>query len=153
MVLACESIFSRTSLDARPRNLHTFSKVNLKYTKRTFPVGQARCSFHLPHSFNLLILLARGSGASTNVEPCKGQLTSFSSMETGRPRRSTVLVGVSVIHFSPPLSMGGLLCPPPSWSIMWLLLLLRWPWLPLSWLLLLLLLLPRLLQSSKSSGV
>ena len=69
MVLACESIFSRTSLDARPRNLHTFSKVNLKYTKRTFPVGQARSSFHLPHSYNLQILLARGNGASTNVEP------------------------------------------------------------------------------------
>ena len=70
MVLACESIFSKTSLDDRPRNLHTFSKVNLKYTKRTFPVGQARCSFHLPHSYNLQILLARGNGASTNVEPC-----------------------------------------------------------------------------------
>ena len=69
MVLTCESIFSRISLDGRPRNLHTFSKVNLKYTKRTFPVGQARCSFHLPHSYNLQILLARGNGASTNVEP------------------------------------------------------------------------------------
>ena len=63
------SIFPRTSLDGRPRNLHTFSKVNLKYTKRTFPVGQARCSFHLPHSYNLQILLDRGNGASTNVEP------------------------------------------------------------------------------------
>ena len=62
-------IFSRTSLNGRPRNLHTFSKVNLKYTKRTFPVGQARCSFHLPQSYNLQILLARGNGASTNVEP------------------------------------------------------------------------------------
>ena len=69
MVLAYGSIFSRTSLDGRPRNLHTFSKENLKYTKRTFPVGQARCSFHLPHSYNLQILLARGNGASTNVEP------------------------------------------------------------------------------------
>ena len=69
MVLACEIIFSSTSLDGRPRNLHTFSKVNLNYTKRTFPVGQARCSFHLPHSYNLQILLARGNGASTNVEP------------------------------------------------------------------------------------
>ena len=69
MVLACESIFSRTSLDGRPRNLRTFSKINMKYTKRTFPVGQARCSFHLPHSYNLQILLARGNGASTNVEP------------------------------------------------------------------------------------
>ena len=70
MVLACESIISRTSLDARPQNLHTFSIVNLKYTKRTFPVGQARCSFHLPHNYNLQILLAQGNGASTNVEPC-----------------------------------------------------------------------------------
>ena len=70
MVLACESIFSWTSLDGRPQNLHTFSKVNLKYTKCSFPVGQARCSFHLPHSYNLQILLARGNWASTNVEPC-----------------------------------------------------------------------------------
>ena len=69
MVLACESIFSRTSLDGRQQNLHTFSKVNLKYTKCSFPLGQARCSFHLPHSYNLQILLARGNGASTNVEP------------------------------------------------------------------------------------
>ena len=69
MVLACESIFSGTSLDGRPQNLHTFSKVNLKYTKRTFPAEQARCSFHLPHSYNLQILLARANGASTNVEP------------------------------------------------------------------------------------
>ena len=61
MVLACESLFSRTSLDGRPQNLHTFSKVNLKYTKCSFPVGQARCSFHLPHSYNLQILLARGN--------------------------------------------------------------------------------------------
>ena len=68
MVLACESMFSRTSLDGRPRNLNTFSKVNMKYTKRIFPVGQA--SFYLPHSYNLQILLARGNGASTNVEPC-----------------------------------------------------------------------------------
>ena len=69
MVLAYESIFSRTSFDGRPQNLHTFSKVNLKYTKRTLPVGQARCSFHLPHSYNLQIILARGNGASTNVKP------------------------------------------------------------------------------------
>ena len=74
MVLACESIFSRTSLDARPRNLPTFSKKTLKYTKCTFPVGQARCSFHLPHSYNLQILLARGNGASTNVEPCQSKI-------------------------------------------------------------------------------
>ena len=63
MVLPCES------LDGKPQNLHTFSKVNLKYTKGTFQVGQARCSFHLPHSYNLQILLARGNGASTSVEP------------------------------------------------------------------------------------
>ena len=40
MVLACESIFSRTSLDGRPQNLHSFSKVNLKYTKRTSQWGK-----------------------------------------------------------------------------------------------------------------
>ena len=70
MVLACENIFSKASLDARPRNLHTFSKVNPKYIQRTCPVGQARYSFHLPYSYNLQILFARGNGASTNVEPC-----------------------------------------------------------------------------------
>ena len=31
MMLACGSIFSRTSLDARPQNFQTFSKVKLKY--------------------------------------------------------------------------------------------------------------------------
>ena len=65
MVLACESIFSRTSLDARPQNLHMFSKVNPKYIQRSCPVGQARYSFHLPFSYNLQFLLARGNGAST----------------------------------------------------------------------------------------
>ena len=70
MVLVCESIFSRTSLDSRPQNLHIFSKVNLKYTQHTCPVGQARYSFHLPYRYNSQILLAWGNGASTNVEPC-----------------------------------------------------------------------------------
>ena len=60
MVLACESIFSRTSLDAKPQNLHPFSKVNLKYIQHTCPVGQARYSFHLPFSYDLQILLAQG---------------------------------------------------------------------------------------------
>ena len=69
MVLACESIFSRTCLDGRPQNLHTFSKVNLKYTKRTFPVGQARCSFHLPHSYNLQILLPGAMGQAPMLSP------------------------------------------------------------------------------------
>ena len=69
MVLACESIFSRTSLDARPQNnMHTFSKV--KYIKHTLTVGQARCGFHLPFSYDLQILLAWGNRASTNVKPC-----------------------------------------------------------------------------------
>ena len=68
MVLACESIFSRTSFDARPQNLHTFSKVNPKYIQRTCPTEQARYSFHLPFSYNLLILLARVNRASTNVK-------------------------------------------------------------------------------------
>ena len=66
MVLACERIFSRTSMDARPQNLHTFSEVKLKYIQRTRPMGQARYSFHLPFSYNLQI----GNGASTNFEPC-----------------------------------------------------------------------------------
>ena len=69
MVVACESMFSRTSLGARPQDLHTFSKVNPKYIQHTCPVGQARYSVHLPFSCNLQILLARGNGASTNVEP------------------------------------------------------------------------------------
>ena len=70
MVLACESIFSRTSLDAGTQNLHTFSKVNPKYMQPTTPVGQAIYSFHLPFSYNLQILFAQGNGASTNVKPC-----------------------------------------------------------------------------------
>ena len=72
MVLACESIFSMTSLDGRPQNLHTFSKVNLKYTKRTFPVGQARWSFHLLHSYDLQILLAK------NKHQCRALNINFS---------------------------------------------------------------------------
>ena len=71
MVVACESMFSRTSLGARPQNLHTFSKVNPKYLQHTCPVGQVRYSVHLPFSSNLQILLAQGNGASTNVEPCE----------------------------------------------------------------------------------
>ena len=59
-----------TSLDARPQNLHTFSQVNLKYIQLTCPVRPAHYSFHLPFNYNLLILLALGNGASTNVEPC-----------------------------------------------------------------------------------
>ena len=55
---ACE----RTSLDARPQNLHTFSKVNPKYIQCTCPVGQARYNFHLPFSYNLQFLLARATG-------------------------------------------------------------------------------------------
>ena len=70
MTLACESIFSRAGLDARPQNLHTFTKVNQKYIQHTCQMGQARYSFHLPFCYNLQILLARGNGASTNVEPC-----------------------------------------------------------------------------------
>ena len=75
MVLACERIFFRTSLYARPQNVHTFSKVNPKYIQCTCPVGQARYSFHLPFSYNLQILHARGNGASTNVKPCSDSLS------------------------------------------------------------------------------
>ena len=67
MVLACESILGQAWM----ADHKTYSEVNLKYTKCSLPVGQARCSFHLPHSYNLKILLARGNGASTNVEPCQ----------------------------------------------------------------------------------
>ena len=78
MVLACESIFSRTSLDARPQNLHTFSKVNLKYIQRTFQVGQARYSFHFPFTHYLQILLAQGNRASTNAEHCPFMFKNYS---------------------------------------------------------------------------
>ena len=44
-------------------------KINQKYLQHTCPMGQARYSFHLPFSSILQILLARGNGASTNVEP------------------------------------------------------------------------------------
>ena len=67
MVLANESIFSRTSLDARPQNLHTFSKVNPKYTQHACPVGQARYGFTCPTAIIYKFYLP---GASTNVEPC-----------------------------------------------------------------------------------
>ena len=53
----------------------TFSKVNLRYIQLTCPVGQARYSFHLPFNYNLQILLARGNGVSTNVEPCTNEST------------------------------------------------------------------------------
>ena len=51
------------------KTLHTFSKINQKYIQHTCPMGQARYSFHLPFSYYLQILLARGNGASTSVEP------------------------------------------------------------------------------------
>ena len=114
MVLACESIFSRTSLDGRPQNLHTFSKVNLKCTKCSFPIGQARCSFHLPHSYNLQFLLARGNGASTNVEPWHlspqiGPNYQFDNLQTlifmnFRPTSSDK---VSIIHFNFLIEFGN----------------------------------------------
>ena len=111
MVLACESICSRTRLRARPRNLHTFSKVNLKYTKRTFPVGQARCSFHLPHSYNLQILLSRGDGASTNVEPCSYYHLSYNMVLVTKKQRSVGRVYSWVVdHFTE----GNLVLNPPA---------------------------------------
>ena len=67
MVLTCESIFSRTSLYAYIAQNLIYSNKNIQHT---CPVGQARYSFHLPFSSNLQIHLARGNGASTNVEPC-----------------------------------------------------------------------------------
>ena len=70
MLLSCENIFSRAGLDARPQDLHTFSKVNQVYIQHTCPMGQARYSFHLPFNYDLQILLAQVNRASTNVEPC-----------------------------------------------------------------------------------
>ena len=103
MVLACESIFSRTSLDGRPQNLNTFSKVNLKYTECSFPVGQARCNFHLPHSYNLQILLAQGNGASTNVEPwplniTTGELWYDGPLYSGFLHMTDDMLGPSLMH-------------------------------------------------------
>ena len=56
-------------VDARPQNLHTFSKVNLKYIQLPSTEGLARYSFHLPSSCYLQILLARDKRARTNIEP------------------------------------------------------------------------------------
>ena len=47
MVLACENTFSRISLDARPQNLHTFSKVSPKYTAAYLPSGASKIQFLL----------------------------------------------------------------------------------------------------------
>ena len=56
MMLACESIFSSTSLDARPLKI-----ANIEiYIQHSCPVGQARYSFHLPFTYDLQILLAGG---------------------------------------------------------------------------------------------
>ena len=71
MVLTCESIFSRASLYARPQNLYSNKNI-----QRTCPVGQARYS--LSFSYNLPIILALGSGASTNVEPWLNILVTLS---------------------------------------------------------------------------
>ena len=37
-------------------------------------MGQVKYHFHLPFSYDLQILLARGNGASTNVEPCTSKV-------------------------------------------------------------------------------
>ena len=51
------------------------------------------CSFHLPHSYNLQILLARGNGASTNVEPCWYQsLLILTGITLGFPEMRSALV-------------------------------------------------------------
>ena len=59
MVLACERIFSRTRLDARPQKLDTFSKVDPKYTQHTCQVVQARyrlyCEDIETHNLDTLI--------------------------------------------------------------------------------------------------
>ena len=67
MVLACESIFSRTSLDARPQNLHTFSKENPNYRSILAQWGKQDTVFTCPTAIIYKFYLP---GASTNVEPC-----------------------------------------------------------------------------------
>ena len=69
MVLACESIFSRTSLDARPQNLHTFSKVNPKYTQHTCPVGKQDTVFTCPTAIIYKFYLPGATGQAPVSSP------------------------------------------------------------------------------------
>ena len=69
MVLACESIFSRTILDARSLNLHTFSKVNSKYIVY-LPSGQARyIVFTCPSAIIYKFYLPRITGQAPMLRP------------------------------------------------------------------------------------
>ena len=81
-----------------------------KYTKRTFPVGQARCSFHLPHSYYLQILLARGNGASTNVEPCLRNIGRIRKYLTAESTKGAV-ISLVTSRFD---YCNGLLCGIPE---------------------------------------
>ena len=47
MVLACESIFSRTSLDGRPRKLAHILKSKPEIYKTYFPSGASKMQFSL----------------------------------------------------------------------------------------------------------
>ena len=67
--MACESIFSRINLDARPQHLHTFLKVNSKYIQCTCPVGQAKFSFHLPSAIIYKFYLAGATGKAPMSSP------------------------------------------------------------------------------------
>ena len=66
-----KAYFFRTSLDARPQNLHTFSKVNLKCIQLSMLVqwGKQDTVFTCPSAIIYKFYLPRAMGASTNVEP------------------------------------------------------------------------------------
>ena len=87
MVMACERLFC---LDGRPGNLHTFSKVNLKYTKCTFPVGQARCIFTCPTAIIYKFYLPGAMGQAPMSSP--GLLLNFKSKMYFRDNKSSAEV-------------------------------------------------------------
>ena len=67
MVLACESIFSRTSLIARQQLLKSNPEIHTAY----LPSGASKIVFTCPSPIIYKFYLP---GASTNVEPCPDKL-------------------------------------------------------------------------------
>ena len=63
---------------------------------------------HLPHSYNLQILLARGNGASTNVEPCY----ICNSLHTPTLGYVATVLCNEVVHLVPYLHKRGLYMQP-----------------------------------------
>ena len=59
MVLTCESMFSRTSLDANKPKIYT-AYLHSRASK---------IQLHLPFGYNLQILLARGNGQAPMLSP------------------------------------------------------------------------------------